>query len=110
MGIATPKPLCLVIYRKLGFVIGTGIIIEDLYGYKNIKEIGVNNLEEIDSYKFKLGLDYLYIQKSGQNDAWQSNNIKTIVHSVYPQKLKEVHGDKYAFISVPSSYAKTFSS
>lgn len=45
MGIATPKPLCLVIYRKLGFVIGTGIIIEDLYGYKNIKEIGANNLE-----------------------------------------------------------------
>ena len=61
--------------------------------------IGVNNLEEIDSYKFKLRLDYLYIQKSGQNDAWQSNNIKTIVHSVYPQKLKEAHGDKYAFIS-----------
>ncbi len=66
--------------------------------------IGVNNLEEIDSYKFKLGLDYLYIQKSGQNDAWQSNNIKTIVHSVYPQKLKEVHGDKYAFISEWMSY------
>jgi len=61
--------------------------------------IGVKNLEEIDNYKFKLGLDYLYIQKSGQKDKWQSNNIKTIVHSVYPQKLKEVHGDKYAFIS-----------
>ena len=45
MGIATPKPLCLVIYRKLGFVIGTGIIIEDLFGYKNIKEIGANSLE-----------------------------------------------------------------
>ena len=68
--------------------------------FKNkFKVIGVNNLEEIDSFKNSLSIDYLYIQKSGQKDKWQSNNIKTIIHSVYPQKLNQVHGDKYAYIS-----------
>ena len=61
--------------------------------------IGVTNLEDIDRYKDKLGLEYLYIQKGGKKDQWTSSRIKTIVHSAYPQKLKEIHGDKYAFVS-----------
>ena len=66
---------------------------------KKFNVIGIDNLEEIDSYKYRLSLDYLYIQKSGQKDKWQSKNIKTIIHSVYPQKLNQVHGDRYAYIS-----------
>ena len=67
---------------------------------KEFNVIGVNHLEDIDSYKAKLKLRYLYIQKGGKKDHWISNHIKTIVHSAYPQKLKEVHGDKYAFVKV----------
>ena len=66
---------------------------------KEFNVIGVNHLEDIDNYKDKLKLKFLYIQKGGKKDQWISNHIKTIVHSAYPQKLKEVHGDKYAFVS-----------
>ncbi len=66
---------------------------------KRFQVIGINDLGEIDNYKDQLSLEYLYIQKGGKKDKWESSIIKTIVHSVYPQKLKELHGDKYAFIS-----------
>ena len=66
---------------------------------KKFNVIGVNNLEDIDNFKKKFNLEYLYIQKGGKKDKWVSTNIKTIVHSAYPQRLKEFHGDKYAFVS-----------
>ena len=43
--------------------------------------------------------DYIYTQKSGNKDEWISTNIKTLIHAVYPQKLSEQHGYKYAYIS-----------
>ena len=49
--------------------------------------------------KNNLNIDYIYIQKSGQKDKWKSNKIKTLVHAMYPQTLKQVHGHAYAFIS-----------
>ena len=42
---------------------------------------------------------FLYIQKSGDKDNWISKNIKTLVHAVYPQKLNQLHGYSYAYIS-----------
>ena len=39
------------------------------------------------------------MQKSGDKDIFVSKNIKTLVHSVYPQKLNQVHGHNYAYIS-----------
>ena len=38
-------------------------------------------------------------QKSGEKNNWTSNKIKTLVHSVYPQKLNQTHGHRYAYIS-----------
>ena len=66
---------------------------------KKFISIGVSNFDEIDSYKEKFNLDFLYIQKSGDKDNWISKNIKTLVHAVYPQKLNQLHGYSYAYIS-----------
>ena len=66
---------------------------------KKFKVIGVQNLENINLYKEKLNIEYLYISKGGKKDKWHLSNIKTLVHAVYPQKLHEVHGHKYAYIS-----------
>ncbi len=60
---------------------------------------GVKSLQEIETFKAKLKLKYLYIQKGGKKDQWHLHNLKTFIHSVYPQKIKEVHGHKYVFIS-----------
>lgn len=63
------------------------------------KTVGVNSFIEIDNYEKSFGLDYIYVQKSGQKDDEVSNKIKTLVHAVYPQFLSEVHGFRYAYVS-----------
>ena len=66
---------------------------------KKFKVYGIDKFSEIDKYKKDLKIKYLYTQKSGNKDEWISKEIKTLVHSVYPQKLKEIHGYRYAYIS-----------
>ena len=66
---------------------------------KRFKVIGIKKISEVDKFEKKFKLNYLYIQKSGNKDKWRSNKIKTIVHSVFPQKLSQTHGHKYAYIS-----------
>tara|TARA_X000001036_G_scaffold298820_1_gene277925 strand:- start:2088 stop:3179 length:1092 start_codon:yes stop_codon:yes gene_type:complete len=66
---------------------------------KKFKVIGISNFLEIENYKRKLNIKYIYVQKGGERDYWISYKINTLVHSVYPQKLSEVHGFRYAFIS-----------
>lgn len=66
---------------------------------RKFKVYGIDKFSEINKYKKKLRIKYLYTQKSGTRDEWISNEIKTLVHSIYPQKLKEIHGYKYAYIS-----------
>ena len=66
---------------------------------KEFNSFGIKNFEDIDKYKKKLNLKYLYVQKGGEKDSWVSKNIKTIVHCMYPQKLSEIHGYNYSYIS-----------
>ncbi len=66
---------------------------------KKFKVIGVNGFKEMDHYGKKLNLDYIYVQKGGQIDHNVSNKIKTLIHSLYPQNLKELHGHKYICVS-----------
>ena len=66
---------------------------------KKFKIIGVSEFSKINTYKKKLKLKYLYLQKGGEKNHMISNEIKTIIHSMYPQKLKEIHGYKYGYIS-----------
>ncbi|MBA1339041.1 MAG: hypothetical protein FD550_000460 [Pelagibacterales bacterium] len=63
------------------------------------KVIAVSNFNEIDAYIKKFKLNFIYTQKSGKKDLWVSKKIKTLVHSLYPQKLSEIHGYKYFFVS-----------
>ncbi len=66
---------------------------------KKFKVLAITDFSEIDQFKEKYNLDVIYVQKGGEKDSWVSKNIKTIIHSVYPQKLSQVHGDTYAFVS-----------
>jgi len=66
---------------------------------RRFQVIGIDHFRDIDIYDKKLNLNYIYTQKGGERDDWKSDKIKTLVHSVYPQRLKEAHGYKYAFIS-----------
>jgi hypothetical protein len=66
---------------------------------KKFITIGVSMFSEIDIYKEKYNIKFLYTQKSGNKDNWVSSKIKTLVHCAYPQKLHHVHGHNYAYVS-----------
>ena len=66
---------------------------------KKFKVIELTNFNEIDLYKDKLKIDFLYLQKGGEKDQTISKKIKTIVHFVYPQTLSQIHGYKYVALS-----------
>ena len=66
---------------------------------KKFTSIGISKFKEIDLYKSKFNLNFIYTQKSGNKDSWVSTNIKTLVHAVYPQKMNQLHGHRYAYIS-----------
>ena len=74
---------------------------------RKFKLIGVSQFSDIDEYKNKFDLEYIIVQKGGKKDSFYSNKIKTVIHAVYPQKLSEIHGDKYVYIS--SWLSKNFS-
>ena len=61
--------------------------------------IGVNHFREIQQINKKFNFDYVYTQKGGEKDDWTLPNIKILVHCIYPQKLSEIHGYRYAYIS-----------
>jgi hypothetical protein len=68
--------------------------------FKNkFKVIGVNCFKDIDLYKEKLKLNFIYTQKGGKKDEWISSQIKTLVHYLYPQKLSQIHGYRYVCVS-----------
>ena len=66
---------------------------------RKFRVIGVSEFKEIDNYKDKFLIDYIYVQKGGNKDNWVSNKIKTLVHGVYPQKINQIHGYRFAYIS-----------
>ena len=66
---------------------------------KKFKVFGVNGFKEMDHFGQKLNLDYIYVQKGGEKDHNVSSRFKTLIHSLYPQSLIEVHGDKYICVS-----------
>ena len=66
---------------------------------KKFKLISVSQFSDIDEYKDKYNIECVIIQKGGKKDSYNLKKIKTVIHTVYPQKLKEIHGDKYVYIS-----------
>ena len=66
---------------------------------KKFKVIGIDHFNEIELNEKKFKIDFIYTQKGGEKNHWISYKIKTLVHCVYPQNLKEIHGHKYACIS-----------
>ena len=48
----------------------------------------------------ELGLiDAMYLIKSGENDEYILPGVPNLMHAVFPQKIQEMHGDIYAYVS-----------
>lgn len=67
----------------------------------------VHPYERISGFKEvikKTQADMIYAIKAGHNDGFLDFDIPLMVHAVFPQKIKEVHGQSYAFVSEWLSY------
>ena len=48
----------------------------------------------------QLGLiDAMYLIKSGERDDYKVPGVPNLMHAVFPQKIQEMHGDIYAYVS-----------
>ena len=65
---------------------------------KEFKTYGISHFKKIEKSKIK-NIDFIYVQKGGKKDTWVSTKIKTLVHSIYPQKIDQIHGFKYILCS-----------
>ena len=90
------KNTSVIFYNKKNFRNNNKVILKFK---KKFKTFPIKSFQEIDSYKEKLKIDFIYTQKSGEKDKWISEKIKTLVHFVYPQKLSEYHGHRYVCVS-----------
>tara|TARA_Y100000768_G_scaffold318458_1_gene253880 strand:+ start:3905 stop:5002 length:1098 start_codon:yes stop_codon:yes gene_type:complete len=59
----------------------------------------IESFQDINNFKEKYKLDFIYTQKGGEKDSWIIDKIRTLVHAVYPQKINQVHGYKYVYAS-----------
>ena len=66
---------------------------------KKFKTFGISNFSNIENFNKKYNFDFIYIQKGGVKDKFVSKEIKTLIHAVYPQKLNQIHGYNYFYIS-----------
>lgn len=57
------------------------------------------NYMELENFIVKNKIDAVYNIKSGEPVGFLSKETKTLVHSVFPQPLHNIHGDKFAFVS-----------
>lgn len=64
---------------------------------KRFPVVFVTSQADIDDAVTSLGLDALYVIKSGERDAWFTTKCKTIVHCVFTTKFP--HGSVYCAIS-----------
>ena len=44
-------------------------------------------------------IDSMYLIKSGERDHYAVPGVPNLIHAVFPQKVQEIHGNVYAFVS-----------
>jgi hypothetical protein len=44
-------------------------------------------------------IDAMYLIKSGERDDYMLPGVPNLMHAVFPQKIEEIHGDIYAYVS-----------
>ena len=44
-------------------------------------------------------IDAMYLIKSGERDGYMLPGVPNLMHAVFPQNIKEMHGDIYAYVS-----------
>ena len=61
--------------------------------------IPIGELSQVDAQIKREACDLMYVIKSGKRSDLMSRAVPTMVHAVFPQTVRHVHGASYAFVS-----------
>lgn len=57
------------------------------------------NFADLYKHTYHNLIDAMYLIKSGERDGYMLPGVPNLIHAVFPQKIQEMHGDIYAFVS-----------
>jgi len=63
------------------------------------KLVPYDQFQEVNSAAETSLIDAFYLIKSGERDDYNLSGVPNLIHAVFPQKLQEIHGNIYAFVS-----------
>lgn len=66
---------------------------------KEFKLVPYEQYEDIQYLVERQSIDAMYLIKSGERDDYLVENVPNLIHAVFPQNVREIHGDVYAFVS-----------
>lgn len=66
---------------------------------KELELIPYDHLSDLNTIANGGIIDAMYLIKSGERDEYLLPGVPNLIHAVFPQKVDEVHGDIYAFVS-----------
>lgn len=66
---------------------------------KRFSVLEYKSYEELENFIKKNDIDAVYNIKSGEPTGFLSKNAKMLIHSVFPQPVSNIHGDKFAYVS-----------
>ncbi|MDH6302062.1 hypothetical protein M2128_000980 [Polynucleobacter sphagniphilus] len=58
-----------------------------------------DHFSEVGALVGRSSIDSMYLIKSGEQDGYSVEGVPNLIHAVFPQKIKEMHGDAYAYVS-----------
>uniref|UniRef100_B1XSX6 Glycosyl transferase family 1 domain-containing protein n=1 Tax=Polynucleobacter necessarius subsp. necessarius (strain STIR1) TaxID=452638 RepID=B1XSX6_POLNS len=66
---------------------------------KEFKLIPYDHFSELNPVADSGLIDAMYLIKSGERDQYLLPGVPNLIHAVFPQKVDEMHGDIYAYVS-----------
>jgi len=66
---------------------------------RRFETVPYSSFSELKSLCASRNIDSVYMQKHGKRDGREIPGVTTIVHTVFPNSLSQLHGDRFAFIS-----------
>ena len=66
---------------------------------KELKLIPYDHFSDLNAIADRGVIDAMYLIKSGERDDYMLSGVPNLIHAVFPQKISEMHGDIYAYVS-----------
>lgn len=66
---------------------------------KELELVPYDHFSDLNTIADRGVIDAMYLIKSGERDDYMLPGVPNLIHAVFPQKVSEMHGDIYAYVS-----------